>query len=218
MADSKKVAVIGSGQVGQVLADGFLAHGHPVMRGSRDPAKLAEWKKSAGGAASTGTFAEAARWGEIVVLAVKGAAAEAAVDLCGPSSLAGKTVIDTTNPIAERPPANGVLAFFTTLDESLMERLQRRAPAARFVKAFSSVGSSLMVNPRLPGGPASMFICGDDDAAKAEVRAILDAFGWATEDMGRAQAARAIEPLCMLWCIPGFLRNDWAHAFKVVRP
>ncbi len=212
-----RIGVIGSGAVGEALANGFLKHGHEVTRGSRDPSKLAAWAAAAGPRARAATLEGAAREGELVVLAVKGTAATAAVDACG-AGLAGKTVIDTTNPIAERPPANGVLAFFTTLDESLMERLQRRAPAARFVKAFSSVGSALMVNPRLPGGPASMFICGDDDAAKAEVRAILDAFGWATEDMGRAQAARAIEPLCMLWCIPGFLRNDWAHAFKVVRP
>ncbi len=111
---------------------------------------------------------------------------------------------------------NGVLRFFTTLDESLMERLQRLAPAARFVKAFSSVGNALMVNPQLAGGPPTMFICGNDAAAKAEVKGILDQFGWATEDMGGAEAARAIEPLCMLWCIPGFRQNRWRHAFKLL--
>jgi predicted dinucleotide-binding enzyme len=213
----KRIAVLGSGMVGQVLADGFLKHGHDVMRGSREPAKLAEWKTGGGAKASIGTFAEAARFGEIVVLAVKGVAAESAVDLCGPGGLDGKTVIDTTNPIAEKPPVNGVLSFFTTLDQSLMERLQRRVPGARFVKAFSCVGNALMVNPRVAGGPPSMFICGNDAGAKAEVKAILDQFGWETEDMGAAEAARAIEPLCMLWCIPGFTRNQWTHAFKLVR-
>jgi predicted dinucleotide-binding enzyme len=98
----------------------------------------------------------------------------------------------------------------------LLERLQKRAPKARFVKAFSSVGSVLMVNPKLPSTP-TMFICGNDAAAKAETRAILDTFGWETEDLGMAEAARAIEPLCILWCLPGFLRNDWMHAFKVLR-
>src|SRR5512138_638341 len=200
----KKIAVLGSGVVGQALADGFLSHGYDVMRGTREPAKLAAWKGGAGAKASVGTFAEAARFGDLVVLAVKGTAAEAAVDLCG-GSLEGKTVIDATNPIADRPPVNGVLSFFTTLEESLLERLQRRSPRVKFVKAFSCVGNRLMVNPRVPGGPPSMFICGNDAAAKGQVRAILDQFGWETEDLGQMEAARAIEPLCILWCIPGFI-------------
>jgi predicted dinucleotide-binding enzyme len=212
-----KISVLGSGAVGQVLADGFLKHGDTVMRGSREPGKLAEWQAKAGAKASTGSFSEAARFGEVVVLAVKGIAAESVLDLCGAGALDGKVVIDTTNPIAEQPPVNGVLSYFTTLDRSLMERLQSRVPAARFVKAFSCVGNALMVNPGLPGGPPSMFICGNDAAAKAEVRAILDRFGWATEDLGGVEAARAIEPLCILWCIPGFLGNGWAHALKMLR-
>jgi predicted dinucleotide-binding enzyme len=212
----KKVGVIGSGQVGETLADGFLKHGYEVMRASRDPGKLGDWRKKAGAKASTGGFAEAARFGEIIVLAVKGTAAEEAVSLCG-VGLAGKVVLDATNPIADAPPQGGVLSFFTSLNESLMERLQRKSPEAKFVKAFSSVGSALMVNPRLPTKP-SMFICGNDAGAKEQARAILDQFGWETEDMGGAPAARAIEPLCMLWCIPGFLKNDWMHAFKVLRP
>jgi predicted dinucleotide-binding enzyme len=211
----KTVGVIGSGQVGETLADGFLAQGYEVMRGSRDPAKLGEWKKKAGAHASTGSMADAARFGTIVVLAVKGTGAEEAVDQCG-AGLAGKVVLDATNPLADAPPQGGVLTYFTTPNESLMERLQKRAPAARFVKAFNSVGAALMVNPKLPSKP-SMFICGDDSGAKEQARAILDQFGWETEDMGGAVAARAIEPLCMLWCIPGFLKNDWMHAFKVLR-
>ncbi|MGC3999356.1 MAG: NAD(P)-binding domain-containing protein [Anaeromyxobacter sp.] len=211
-----KVGVIGSGVVGQVLADGFLKHGHEVLRGSREPAKLADWKAGAGPKARTGTFAEAAGFGELVVLAVKGGGAAAAVDACG-GALDGKPVIDATNPIAEAPPVNGVLQFTTGPNQSLMEALQARAPRARFVKAFSCVGNALMVNPQLQGGKPTMFICGNDDAAKAQVRTVLDQFGWETEDLGKAEAARAIEPLCMLWCIPGFLKNDWVHAFKVLR-
>jgi hypothetical protein len=210
-----KIGVIGSGQVGETLASGFAKHGHEVMRGSRDPSKLAEWKRGAGTKAKTGTFEEAARFGDVVVLAVKGAAAEEAVSLCK-DALDGKVVIDTTNPIADKPPTNGVIAFFTGPNDSLLERLQARAPKARFVKAFSSVGAALMVNPDLSSVP-TMFICGNDSSAKEQTRAILDTFGWETEDAGMAEAARAIEPLCMLWCIPGFLRNDWAHAFKVLR-
>ena len=213
----RKVAVLGSGDVGHALSGGFLAHGHEVMRGTREPSKLAEWKAKAGGKASTGTFAEAARFGDVVVLAVKGTAAESVLDSCGSDALAGKTVIDTTNPIADKPPVHGVLSYFTTLEESLMERLQARHPEARMVKAFSCVGSGLMVNPKLPGGPPTMFICGNDAGAKGQVKGILDQFGWETEDMGRVEAARAIEPLAMLWCIPGFTRNQWTHALKLLR-
>jgi len=212
----KKIGVLGSGMVGETLANGFLKHGYDVMRGSREPAKLAEWKQKAGGKASTGTFAEAAKFGEIIVLAVKGGAADAVVAQCGPA-LNGKTVVDATNPIADAPPKDGMVQFFTTLNDSLMERLQAKAPAAKFVKAFSSVGAGLMVNPKLPSAP-SMFICGNDAGAKEETRTILTQFGWETEDMGGVVAARAIEPLCILWCIPGFVRNDWMHAFKMIRP
>ena len=212
----KKIGVLGSGTVGETLANGFLKHGHEVMRGSREPAKLGDWKQKAGAKAATGTFAETAKFGEILVLAVKGGAAEAVISQCG-AGLNGKTVLDTTNPIADAPPQDGLVRFFTGPDESLMERLQKKAPEAWFVKAFSSVGAGLMVDPKLPAKP-SMFICGNEAKAKEEARAVLDAFGWETEDMGAASAARAIEPLCILWCIPGFLRNDWMHAFKMLRP
>lgn len=214
---SKKVAVIGSGIVGQVLADGFLEHGHAVMRGTREPEKLEEWLAGAGAHASVGTFADAAHYGELVVLAVKGTAAESAVALCGPQRLAGKTVIDTTNPIAEAPPVNGVLQYFTAMNESLMERLQRLAPAAHFVKAFSSAGNAFMVHPDFGGIRPTMFICGNDAAAKIEVTEILTRFGWETEDIGGVEGARAIEPLCILWCAPGLLRGQWSHAFKLLK-
>jgi len=213
----KTVAVLGSGVVGEVLANGFLKHGYAVVRGSRDPGKLDGWRQKAGDNARTATFADAARSADLVVLAVKGAAAESALVLAGEDALAGKVVIDTTNPIAASPPVNGVLDFFTTFDDSLMERLQLRFPAARFVKAFSCVGNARMVNPQLAGGPPTMFICGNDAAAKGEVKAILDLFGWETEDLGAVEAARAIEPLCILWCIPGFLQGSWGHAFKLLR-
>jgi hypothetical protein len=217
MEVAMRVGVIGSGSVGRALSDGFLKHGHSVMRASRDPAKLEDWRSAAGERASTGTPADAAGWAEVVVLAVKGLGAEQAVRLCGPGALAGKTVIDTTNPIADRPPVKGVLRFFTGPNESLLEALQARVPQAKLVKAFSCVGNALMVDPALPGGKPTMFICGNDDGAKRRVTAVLDQFGWETEDLGAAEAARAIEPLCMLWCIPGFLRNSWTHAFKLLR-
>jgi predicted dinucleotide-binding enzyme len=212
-----RVAVLGSGTVGQVLADGFLKHGDEVVRGSRTPAKLADWAATAGPKASTATFADAVKGADQVVLAVKGAAAEEVVRLAGPDALAGKTVIDTTNPIADAPPTNGMLHYFTTLEDSLMERLQRLAPAANFVKAFSCVGNAFMVDPDFGGVKPTMFICGNDAAAKREVQGVLARFGWEWEDLGGVEGARAIEPLCILWCAPGFLRGQWGHAYKVLR-
>jgi predicted dinucleotide-binding enzyme len=210
-----KVGILGSGVVAQTLGAGFLAHGQEVMLGTRAPAKLEDWAARHAGA-RIGSFSDAAGFGEVVVLAVKGGAAAEALRVAGPANLCGKPVIDTTNPLADAPPTNGVLKFFTDLDDSLMERLQREFPEARLVKAFNSVGSPRMVDPEFADGRPTMFICGNDAAAKATVTEILGQFGWETEDMGAAEAARAIEPLCILWCIPGFLRNEWTHAFKVL--
>jgi len=210
-----KVGVLGSGDVAKVLAAGFLKHGHDVMMGTRAPAKLAEWGTQ-NPKGRVGSFADAAKFADLVVLAVKGTAATEALRAAGAANLARKPVIDATNPIADAPPANGVLKYFTNLEESLMERLQREFEGARFVKAFNSVGNACMVNPQFKSGRPTMFICGNDDAAKKAVTGILEQFGWETADMGKAEAARAIEPLCILWCIPGFLRNDWKHAFKLL--
>lgn len=209
------IGVLGSGDVAKTLATGFLKHGHEVMMGSRTPAKLDGWKQ-ANRAGRAGTFSDAAAFAEVVVLAVKGAVAAHALRLAGAEQLAGKTVIDAVNPIADAAPTQGVLHFFTDLNESLMERLQKEFTSAHFVKAFNSVGSTCMVDPHFPGGKPTMFICGNNDKAKQTVTGLLDQFGWETADMGKAEAARAIEPLCMLWCIPGFLRNDWVHAFKLL--
>src|SRR5262249_39632246 len=153
----------------------------------------------------------------MVALAVKGTVAADALRAAGAKNLAGKVVIDATNPIADAPPVSGVVKFFTSLDESLMERLQREFASARFVKAVNSVGNRLMITRRFGEGKPTMFICGNDEAAKQTVRGILDQFGWETADMGKVEGARAIEPLCMLWLIRGFLRNDWSHAFKLLR-
>jgi predicted dinucleotide-binding enzyme len=210
-----KVGVLGSGDVAKTLAGGFLKHGHEVMMGTRSTAKLADWAAQNAGA-RLGSFADAAAFAELVVLAVKGTAAADALIAAGTPNLSNKPIIDATNPIADAPPTNGVLKFFTNLDESLMERLQVQFEGPRFVKAFNSVGSVCMVNPEFRGGKPTMFICGNDEAAKKIVSGVLNQFGWDTADMGKAEAARAIEPLCMLWCIPGFLRNEWLHAFKLL--
>lgn len=211
-----KVGIIGSGVVAQALGSGFLKHGHETMLGTREAAKLDEWKAQHAGA-QVGSFAEAASFGELIVLAVKGTVAAKVLRAAGPDNFTGKTVIDACNPIADEPPTDGVLKFFTGPNESLMQRLQVEFPGARFVKAFNSVGSAYMINPQFEKGPPTMFICGDDSAAKKTVSGILDQFGWETADMGSVEAARAIEPLCILWCIPGFARNEWTHAFKLLR-
>jgi len=213
---TKRIGIIGSGAVGQTLANGFIKHGYEVMIGTNSPGKRDELRAKTHGKAKIGSFEETARFGEIVVIATKGSAADSALKSAGIPHLAGKTVIDTMNPIADAPPVNGVLKFFTSLDESLMERLQKLAPDAKFVKAFSCIGNSLMVNPHKEAKP-TMFICGNDAGAKKEVSAILDQFGHDVADMGGVEAARAIEPLCMLWCIPGFLNNSWNHALRMMK-
>jgi predicted dinucleotide-binding enzyme len=212
----KKIGIIGSGQVGEVLSNGFLGHGYAVKRGSREPGKLADWKAGAKGDASTGTMSETAAWADIVLIAVKGTGAEAAIDEIGAANLAGKLVLDATNPIADAPPKNGALTFFTAGNESLIQRLQAKAPAAKFVKAWNSVGSAMMIDPKLQITPA-MFICGADAAAKQEAATILTQFGWNAIDVGGVEMGHAVEALCILWCSTGFLHNDWTHAFAYLR-
>jgi len=213
-----KIGILGSGIVGRVLASAFLSESHSVMLGTRNITKedVIKWQNENPGGL-LGSFQETAQFGEVIVLAISGLAAEDAISLAGHEHFFEKIVIDATNPIAAVPPENGVLKFFTTLEDSLMERIQQILPDARLVKAFNSVGNAFMYKPKFPGGTPTMFICGNDEDAKKTVTEILTSFGWETEDMGRAEAARAIEPLCILWCIPGFTRNQWTHAFKLLK-
>jgi 8-hydroxy-5-deazaflavin:NADPH oxidoreductase len=211
-----RIGVLGSGDVARTLAAGFLKHGHEVLVGSREPQKLRDWLK-ANARSSAGSFADAASFGDVIVLAVRGSVAARALRLAGTSNLLGKIVIDACNPIADQPPVNGVLRFFTSLDYSLMERLQKEFSIARFVKAFNSVGHAQMVEPTFAGGPPTMFICGNDAPAKKTVAELAAQLGWETADMGMVEAARAIEPLCMLWCIPALRDRSASHAFKLLR-
>jgi len=209
-----KAGILGSGIVGQTLAAGFLKHGHEVIIATREPAKLADWLQAHPGA-KVADSRQAGAFGEVLVLAVKGNVAAQALEAAGRENLRGKTVIDACNPIADAPPDHGVLQLSTGPNESLMEQLQKKFSEAHLVKAFNSVGSANMVNPPFAEKP-TMFICGNNDAAKKKVAAILDQFGWETADMGTAEAARAIEPLSALWCIPGFTKNEWTHAFRLL--
>jgi predicted dinucleotide-binding enzyme len=213
----RTVGILGSGSVGRALAIGFSKHGYSVAVGSDTASKREELSTFLGKEIKVGTFAEAAAFGDVLVLAVKGGVAEKILGAVPAQSLSGKIVIDTTNPIADQPPTNGVLHYFTAYAESLMERLQKKFSQAKFVKAFSSVGAGLMVNPDFKGVKPTMFICGNDDVSKSDVKTILEHFGWEPEDMGSAEAARAIEPLAILWCIPGFRENRWTHAFKLLK-
>jgi 8-hydroxy-5-deazaflavin:NADPH oxidoreductase len=208
-----KIGILGSGVVAKTLAAGLSKQGYQIMIGSRDQSKRDELKKETG--ASTGTFDEVVSYSDILVFAVKGTASESVISSLA-VKLSGKTLIDTTNPIAEKPPVNGVIQFFTSFEESLMEKLQKLAPGANFVKAFSCVGNAHMIHPKFEIKP-SMFICGNSIPAKKEVTKILEELGWEAEDMGNAESARAIEPLCMLWCIPAMRENKWNHAFKLLK-
>ncbi|MGQ0704000.1 MAG: NADPH-dependent F420 reductase [Gemmatimonadales bacterium] len=209
-----RVGMLGSAVVGQTLARGFQKHGYEVRIGSRNPAKLEEFSRAT--KIPAGTFSELAAWADAAVLAVHGRGAVEAIQLAGADNLRGKIVIDTTNPLSDATPMDGVLQLFTGRNESLMERLQAAQPLTRFVKAFNSVGNARMVNPSFKGGKPTMFYCGNDPDAKAWVAELLEQFGWEPADMGSAVAARAIEPLAQLWCIPGFRKNSWTHAFKVL--
>ena len=213
-----KIGILGSGIVGQVLGKAFITEGHTVMLSTRDNNKpeVVKWKTE-NPKAQIGNFEQTTQFGDIVVLATKGDAAVSAIKLAGIDNFKHKIGIDATNPIANEAPVNGVLKFFTNYNESLMEQIQKTIPEAKIVKAFNSVGSALMYKPKLNGGKPSMFICGNDTAAKQTIKEILTIFGWETEDMGNVEAARAIEPLCILWCIPGLVGNNWMHAFKLLR-
>ncbi len=212
-----QIGIIGSGIVGRVLGAAFAAEGHQVMLGTRHVQKpeVTSWLAENPGT-QAGSFAQTAAFGELIVLATGGTVTLEAVELAGIAHFSGKTVMDATNPIAQAPPVNGVLQYFTGPNESLMEKIQAVLPEAKLVKAFSSVGNAQMYKPDFRGILPTMFICGNDAAAKQTVTAILQQFGWEALDCGGAEAARAIEPLAMLWCIPGFLHNEWTHAFKVL--
>ena len=196
-----EVGILGSGQVAQTLGAGFLKHGHAVLLATRDATKLAEWQTKQS-QRQIGSFADAAKFGEIVVLAVKGDAALDAVRLAGASTLAGKVVIDTTNPIAATPPLNGVLTYFTSLDDSLLERLQKAYAEIRFVKAFNSVGSARMVNPQYAGGPPTMFICGNDAAAKQTVSGVLDSSDGKRSTWGASRPRARSNPCAFCGAFP----------------
>jgi predicted dinucleotide-binding enzyme len=211
-----KIAMLGTGVVGKALAKGFLELGHEVKFGTRDPKAekiqkvLEEVPK-----ATVGTFAEAAKFGEMAVFCTMWIGAENAIQLAGAENLAGKIVIDTTNPLAFKENAPPSLAIGHT--DSAGEQVQRWLPNSHVVKAFNIVGNADMVHPDFPGGPPDMFICGNDADAKKKVTEILTAFGWPTIDIGNIEGSRLLEPLCILWVTYGIRTGGWRHAFKLLK-
>ena len=207
-----KVGILGSGNVAQVLGNGFLSRGHEVMLGTSDSAKLSEWKSSAGAHASVGSFADAASFGEILVLATHGDPTPDLLVKTGPERFAGKVVLDATNPLDGAPPHLTV-----GFSDSLGERVQRAIPQAHVVKVYNTVGAHYMIDPKFPEGPPDMFIAGNDDGAKKRVEELVRAFGWNVLDMGGIEASRLLEPLAMAWISYGMRSGNWNHAWKLIR-
>jgi len=214
-----KIGIIGSGAVGQALGRGFAELGNEVMLGTRDPnaAKIHDWLTKTGKGTQAGTFEETARFGELIVFCPKFLAAEEIIKLAGKNNFTGKIVIDTTNPIADAPPENGVLKYVTGNNESGGELIQKWLPDSHVVKAFNSAGNSSMFRPKYEEGQPTMFICGNDADAKKKVTEILKDFGWDVIDSGSIKASNALEGLCIIWCAYGFLGGGWNHAFKLLK-
>jgi 8-hydroxy-5-deazaflavin:NADPH oxidoreductase len=210
-----KVGVLGSGDVARALGHGFAEHGYNVMLGSRTPnsEKLKVWRKETPGETRTGTFVEAAAYGEILVLAVLGSVINEAIDLAVTKNFDGKLVIDTTNPLdfsKGMPPE-----LFTGFNDSLGERIQRKLPKAKVVKCFNTVPNSQMVGPT--DNSVEMLICGNDPEAKQRVASILKQFGWAGAiDLGGITEARWLEAFVPLWVRTSMAVNSWNTVFKVL--
>ncbi|MGR4065677.1 MAG: NADPH-dependent F420 reductase [Vulcanimicrobiaceae bacterium] len=210
-----KVGILGSGEVGQTLADGFLQRGHHVAIGSRTPEKLDDYVKRQRNMLLAGDFARVAKFGEILVIATKFRGTKSAIDLAGPENFAGKIVIDVTNPIkGSEGKAPDLLVGFT---DSAGETIQRWLPKSRVVKAFNAVGSALMIDPEFADGPPTMFIAGNDEDAKKTVTGILESFGWDAVDAGPIERSRLLEPLAILWILRGMSTGKWHHAFKLLQ-
>ena len=211
------VGVLGSGVVAKTLAKGALSKGYSCCIGSRTLSKVKAIAQEVGDGLEYGTLEEVGKRSDILILAVKGVAAESVVKSIR-KELQGKVIIDACNPIDEAAGRKaGILEYFKLPGNvSLIEHLQNVVPEAKFVKAFNSVGSSLMVDPKLKQGVPSMFICGNDAEAKATVTELLTKFGWETCDMGSARSGYCIEQLCILWCARGFNDGKWNHAFRLL--
>lgn len=212
-----RIGMLGTGDVGRFLGAGLAGLGHQVMMGSRDPLqdKVQQWVEATGDNASAGTFAEAAAFGELAVLATSWAGTEEAITLANPKNLMGKTILDATNPLDFSGGVPPKLALGHT--DSGGEQVQRWLPGAHVVKAFNIVGHASMTRPDFPGGPPDMFLCGNDASAKEQAAGLARDLGWPVTDLGGIEASRYLEPLAMVWILYGFQTGTWSHAFKLLR-
>lgn len=210
-----KIGVLGTGDVGKAMGKGFVTLGHEVKMGAREPGneKAAAWAKEMGASASAGTFAEAAAFGEVIVLATLGVANESAIRAAGIESFKGKLVLDTTNPLDF---STGAPALSVGHTDSGGEQVQRLLPEAHVVKAFNTVGNAHFFRPDFPGGPPDMFIAGNDAGARDKAAAIIKDFGWGVIDLGGIEASRHLEPMCIVWVLHGLRNKSWNHAFKFI--
>lgn len=212
-----KFGVLGTGMVGKRIASKLIQLGNEVMMGSRTAgnADASDWADKNGSKASHGTFGDAAKFGEILFLCVKGDAAVDALKLARHENLPGKIIIDLTNPLdfsGGMPPS-----LFISNTSSLGEEIQKAVPEARVVKTLNLVSNEIMGDPGKTGGEPTMFLCGNDSAAREEVKKILGQFGWKDIlDLGDITGARGMEMLLPIWLRIWGIRNDGIFAFKIV--
>jgi 8-hydroxy-5-deazaflavin:NADPH oxidoreductase len=217
-----KIGILGSGDVGRRLGDGFIELGNAVKIGTRNPNKgeVIQWINKHGlekDKAFAGSFTEAADYGEIIVVATLWDGTVNAIKIADPNNFNDKIVIDVTNPLdfSDGIPPKLALGF----SDSAGETIQRLIPQAKVVKAFNTVGNPHFLHPQFPnGGPPTMFICGNDNEAKKLITdSILTKLGWETIDIGGIEGSRLLEPLALLW-IKYYLRTENGnHAFKLLR-
>jgi len=198
---SMKIGILGTGTVGQTLAGKLVELGHDDRMGARDAGneKAKKWAESAGPRASSGTFSDAASFGELVVHAARGEAALETLRAAGVGNLRCKVLWDLANPLdfsKGMPPT----LFTGAAQDSLAERIQKELPEARVVKALNMVNATVMVDPARTGGETDVFIAGNDAKAKETVASLLREFGWKSViDLGDVTAARGMESYLLLW-------------------
>ncbi len=214
-----KIGILGTGDVGKAIGKGFITLGHEVMLAGREAGneKAAAWAQSMGERAHTGAFADAAKFGELIVLATLGVVTDQAIGLAGLDNFDGKLVWDTTNPLdfsKGMPPS-----LVGGLGSSAGEKIQAQIPKAKVVKVFNTVGNALMFQPNVAGGiRPDMFICGDDEEAKRQTGALVGEFGWDIVDIGGINCSHYLESMCMVWVYSAIKRGTWMQAFKLLRP
>lgn len=211
-----RIGIIGSGVVGQQLGIGFIRLGHEVMVGTRDTSKLKEWQGKTDNKGKTGSFEEAAKFGDTVILATKWEGTKNALEIAGKNNLSGKVIIDVTNPLdfsSGMPPK-----FAAQPGNSGGEQIQRYLSDSKVVKAFNIINAYTMINPQLEEGKADLFIAGNDPDSKNMVTSFAKDLGWENiYDLGDISQSLYLETLTMIWVNYGVKNNSWSHAFKLLK-